>query len=97
MPARKYLSSGCRSTGRGTLALSVPVLRGTRSMPRMRVLVNGQDVDLDREFLNSIVRVRDLIGVEACNAATRIPQEFSAGFVGSTANAGCGAIGLWTI
>ena len=63
----------------------------------MRVLFNGQEVDLDIESLNSIVRVRDLVGVEVYNASTRMPQEFKSGFLGSTATSRCGAIGLWTM
>jgi hypothetical protein len=62
----------------------------------MRVLFNGNEIDLDVEALNGIVRVRDLVAVELYNATTTIPHEFSIGFLGSTANAGCGAIGLWT-
>ena len=55
------------------------------------------EIDLDYDSLNGAVRVRDLVGVEVHNATTRIPLEFRIGFTGSSVNADCGVVALWTL
>ncbi len=79
--------------GYNSKGFAIPLLRGTCPL---RVLLNGQELELDDFALNSIVLLRDIAGVEAYTSPGEVPTDFWFGFSGSGTSVGCGVIGIWT-